>query len=287
MDFTPTVLHAVDVRSGRIELVEWHWPDMLDFVRTEDDFMVEMSLPPMAADASACFPAIAPDKRCFMGSLFVRWPGVSVSGRSEGGHIRVIRCVIAADTTPELLELRPEPDPPFLQSMLAIRSDTLRSLMRLIHRELVNPVDRSPEALAAMMDLVVIELRRLIACASGGQGPGRLAAWQFRRVRERLALDGPPPAVAELAAVCGISPRHLHRQFHALTGKSVSDYIETARIEAAKRLLARHEQPIKAIARSCGFSHANSFARAFRRSTGLTPQSFRQRSHDERGIAVH
>ena len=72
-DFTPTVLQAVTTPAGRAELVEWHWPDMIDFVRREEDLMIEMSLPPMAADGSACLPEIDPDKRCFMGTLFVRW----------------------------------------------------------------------------------------------------------------------------------------------------------------------------------------------------------------------
>ncbi|MFN3458743.1 MAG: helix-turn-helix domain-containing protein, partial [Novosphingobium sp.] len=44
----------------------------------------------------------------------------------------------------------------------------------------------------------------------------------------------------------------------------------------AKRLLAAPDQAVGAVARDCGFSHAQSFARAFRRSTGMTPLAFRQ-----------
>jgi len=264
------------VPGGVAELVEWHWPNMIDFVRTEDNLMLEMSLPPMAADGSACLPEIAPGKRCFVGTLFVRWPGVAVSGRSEGGHIRVVRCVFAPKTARTIMELRPEPEVEFIHSMLAIRSDPLRSLMRLLHRELANPVDRSDTAIGALMDVIALELGRLVAREPNRAGTGRLAAWQFRKIRERLREQAPTPTVAELATLCGISPRHLHRQFLALTGKTVADYIETARIEDAKRLLATHDHPIKAVALACGFAHANSFARAFRRSTGMSPQSFRQ-----------
>ena len=276
-DFTPSVLARVDAPAGRAELVEWHWPPMVDFTRAEDDLMVEMSLPPYAADASACLPDIAGDKRCFMGTLFVRWPGVKVSGRSEGGRIQVVRCVIAAEKAAPLLALRPNPDAAFLRALLAIRSDALRSLMRLLHRELANPVDPSPAAVAALVELVVIELARIIAQPAAPANTGRLAAWQFRRIRERLAEPGPVPSVAELAALCGISARHLHRQFIALTGKTVADYIEATRIEEAKRLLGNSSSPIKAVAEACGFAHANSFARAFRRYTGLSPHAYRQR----------
>ncbi len=281
-DFTPFVLQSVSVPAGRAELVEWHWPNMIDFAHREDDLMIEMSLPPMAADGSACLPEIDPDKRCFMGTLFVRWPGVAVSGRSEGGHIRVVRCVIATDRARAITASRNKPSLGFLQSLLAIRSETLRSLMRLLHRELTNAADRSDDAISALVNLVSLELARLVAREPEDAAPGRLAAWQFRKIRERLAHGGPTPTAAELATLCGISPRHLHRQFQALTGKTVADYIETSRIEEAKRLLMLGEQPIKAVALACGFAYANSFARAFRRSTGISPRSFRQRASSYR-----
>lgn len=277
MDLTPTVLASVAAPSGRAELVEWQWPTMLDFTQTEDELMVEMSLPPYAAEASACLPEIDAERRCFMGTLFVRWPGIMVSGRSEGGRIQVVRCVISGDAAQRLLALRPDPDPAFLRALLAIRSDALRSLMRLLHRELTRSDAPSVAAVAALVDLVVIELARIVEREPALSGTGRLAAWQFRRIRERLARPGPSPSVAELATLCGISARHLHRQFLALTGKTVADYIEATRIEEAKRLLGHGDRPIKAVAEACGFAHANSFARAFRRSTGLSPLAFRQR----------
>ena len=277
MDFTPTVLASVTAPAGRAELVEWQWPTMLDFTRSEDELMIIMSLPPYAAEASACLPEIDADRRCFMGTLFTLWPGVVVSGRSEGGRIQVVRCVIAGEAARRLLALRPDPDPAFLRALLAIRSDALRSLMRLLQRELTRSDAPTEAAVAALVDLIVIELSRIVEREPTVARTGRLAAWQFRRIRERLARPGPSPTVPELAALCGISARHLHRQFLALTGKTVADYIEATRIEEAKRLLGRGDRPIKAVAEACGFTHANSFARAFRRSTGLSPLAFRQR----------
>jgi AraC family transcriptional regulator len=277
-NLVPSILRASVVPGGRLELVEWHWPAMIDFTQAQSELMVEMSLPPLAADGSACFPDIDPAKRCFLGSLFVRWPGVKVSGRSEGGHIRVMRCVFSADAASRIVAGRPLPELAFLQSLLAIRSEALRSLMRLAHRELTNPADPSPTANAALVELISIEVRRLVERGTTGVSGSRLAAWQFRRIRERIESSAGVPNITELATICGISARHLHRQFLALTGKTVADYIEAARIEKAKRRLALDHEPIKAIAEACGFAHANSFARAFRRSTGFSPQGFRQQS---------
>lgn len=275
-EYPPSSRLSVAGPCGRAELLEWEWPSMLDFVRREDAMMVEMSLPPASADASACFPEIDDDRRCFMGTLFVRWPGVQVAGRSEGGLIRVVRCVFEGERARGLLALQPSPSLPFLQALLSIQNETLRGLMRMLQRELSNMRERSEQAVAALLELVAIEVERVIRREAEAGTTARLAPWQFRRIRERLAEGGAAPTVAELATLCGISVRHLHRQFHALTGRTVADYIETTRIEQAKTLLGQREQPIKAIAVACGFARANSFTRAFRRHTGLTPLAFRQ-----------
>lgn len=280
MELTPSVLTQQTVRGGRIELVEWHWPDMIDWTLTEPELMLEMSLPPLATDASASFPDIDPDRYCFMGTLFVRCPGISVRGRSEGGHIRVVRCVFDEETASRITRHKPEPPLDFLQSLLNIRNDALRTLMRLAHRELINQVDRSVPALEALMNLVVVEMERLFERQRDSQTSGRLAGWQYRRIRERLVSGEGQPSVAELAKLCGISSRHLHRQFLALTGKTISKYIENFWIDQAKEMLVGQDMSIKEIALACGFSHANSFSRAFRRVTGLSPQKFRQRAGD-------
>jgi len=275
--FAAEVIEACLVAEGRFELVEWHWPDMISFKRTEHQLMLEMSLPPMSADASAYFPDIDPERRCFMGALFVRHPGIAIGGRSEGRQIRVIRCVFDDEPGAEIVG-DGEPSLSFLQGLLNIRNDSLRSLMRLAHRELVNPLDRSAEAMEALFRLIRVELRRVFRQAASAATASRLAPWQFRRVRERIEAGAPLPSVTELAALCGISPRHLNRQFIALTGKTISAYIETYRIEQAKLLLADAGVPMKQVAERAGFSHGNSFARAFRKATGLAPREYRQRA---------
>jgi AraC family transcriptional regulator len=53
-------------------------------------------------------------------------------------------------------------------------------------------------------------------------------------------------------------------------------YVRTLRIEEAKRRLSQGNQSITEVAFDCGFSHAQHFATAFRRATGLTPSAFRR-----------
>ena len=71
--------------------------------------------------------------------------------------------------------------------------------MRLAYRELTNGIDQSVEALDAILNLVTIELRRLFERQSQTQTTGRLAAWQYRRIRERLIGGRTLPTAIELA----------------------------------------------------------------------------------------
>jgi len=277
MDQTPTYLERVELPQGRIELVEWHWPNMIDFEQVESELMFEMSLPPHATDASAEFPQVGPGSRAFVGTLFVRFPHVALRGRAEGGHIRVLRFVFGADLTRQIQGGEAVPPLPVLQRLLDVRNDSLRKIMTLAVREIAAREDRSLDALAALQTLAATELRRLIERQPVSVQSGRLAAWQYRRIRERLAENVSPPTTAELAAICGISVRHLNRQFQALTGTTVAEYVTNHWVERAKTMLTGDAAPIKNIAFALGFSHANSFARAFRRATGATPQDFRQR----------
>lgn len=274
-DAEPRCLYRCNVAGGHFELVEWLWPDMIIFERTEERLMLEMSLPPMSADASACFPQISPDKSCFMGHLFIRYPNIALKGRSEGGRIRVMRCIMDEATSNSILDTG-RPTLSDLQALLNIRSYSLRSIMHLALRELTNLQDRSPQSMQALFSLLLVEVERIFRKSGSNETASRLAPWQFRRVRERIEADGPRPAVSELASLCGISCRHLHRQFLALTGKSIAGYIEAHHIEVAKQQLLHSQLPLKSIAERSGFAHANSFSRAFRRATGLSPRQFRQ-----------
>lgn len=283
MNLTPKILEIARLKNGRMELVEWHWPDMIDFLRTERDLMLEMSLPPHATDASAEFPEIDRGNHCFMGTMFVRYPHVALHGRGEGGHIRVLRCIFSDTVAASILGNAATPPLPVLQGLLDIRSDVLRTLMGLALREMTAQQERSLDALNALHELLVVELRRLFERQCHAASGGRLAAWQYRRVRDRLSRDGAPPTVAELAVLCGISVRHLNRQFLALTGSTIGNYVTNFWIDRAKAMLTEGDLPIKSVAFALGFSHPNSFARAFRRVTGSAPYSYRQRrstSHD-------
>ncbi|RYE03934.1 MAG: GlxA family transcriptional regulator [Sphingomonadales bacterium] len=88
--------------------------------------------------------------------------------------------------------------------------------------------------------------------------------------RARLDLEA-------LAAVAGISPRHLSRTFRAELGISPAEYVELTRVDIARRLLEESYAPIKAIAYAAGFGSTTTLRRAFLRGIGVTPLHYRSR----------
>ncbi|WP_225446834.1 GlxA family transcriptional regulator [Streptacidiphilus sp. PB12-B1b] len=97
-----------------------------------------------------------------------------------------------------------------------------------------------------------------------------LQAW----LADHLDADLTVPALAARAAM---SERNFARVFHAETGRTPAAYVETARIEAARRLLETTDTSIEAIARSCGFGTVETLHRSFRRTVRATPAEYRRR----------
>lgn len=134
-------------------------------------------------------------------------------------------------------------------------------------RYLALPLKRDESDLAAMLKralpLTVLPYRR-----------DRLLVERIRRLLRAPArrFEG----ADDLADALAMSTRTLHRRLEA-EGASLRDLKEEARIDLAKRALARDRAPIKRVAHLAGFRNAKSFARAFRSWTGETPSAFRAR----------
>ncbi len=128
--------------------------------------------------------------------------------------------------------------------------------------------------------VLVGEMARYLASVSNDPllEKGTLADWQMRRITERLADESKaPPGVAELAAICGLSRRHLMRAFKAKTGMTVMEWVEHGTFDRALRLLAGTES-IKSISAQLGYACPGSFATAFARKFGLPPRQWRSRN---------
>jgi len=272
------VLREIRTPVADIQVIEWLWPSPMDETVCETRHMLEMSLPPFATDGSAAFPDIAADRFSYIGAMFQRPAGVTLRARSAGGRIQVLRCASDPAQYAEIVGRDTQSwSEPELRAGLHLRSRAVHALFSRLRGEVDAPGLATPALAEAYATALMIETARAVAGAVEAPAEGRLAAWQHRRVTERLQADGPPPTVTELAALCGVSSRHLLRLYRALTGESVLTQIERAQIARAKALLTDSDLPLKVIAARLGFTHPGSFSTAFRRSVGVSPRLYRQR----------
>ena len=91
------------------------------------------------------------------------------------------------------------------------------------------------------------------------------------------------PTVASLADRFAMSERNFSRVFTKEMGMSPQRFIESARLEAARRWLAGSSLPIDSIARRSGYSSGEHFAQSFKKTLGTTPGDYRREAHQRAG----
>lgn len=96
-----------------------------------------------------------------------------------------------------------------------------------------------------------------------------LLAW----LRENLARD---LTLADIAAQSGTSIRTLIRRFRDQTGTTPLQWLHRARIRQAQHLLETTEHSVERIGGQVGFGSPTAFRDRFKRTTGVSPQTYRR-----------
>ena len=94
-----------------------------------------------------------------------------------------------------------------------------------------------------------------------------LIPWIMRNLHEDLSIN-------TLARRACMSPSHFNRAFKSVFGSAPGEFVETLRINEAKRRLSVPKRTLETIAASVGFSDAQTFRRAFERRLGAKPRSY-------------
>lgn len=109
---------------------------------------------------------------------------------------------------------------------------------------------------------------------------GWIAGLQDRHVGRALALLHGSPAgawtVEELGEQVGLSRSALHERFTDLIGQSPMQYLAQWRMQLASTLLRDTSQTVASIALDVGYDSEAAFARAFKRSVGTPPATWRR-----------
>jgi transcriptional regulator GlxA family with amidase domain len=94
--------------------------------------------------------------------------------------------------------------------------------------------------------------------------------WVLDNLAKHLSIT----ALADRAAM---SVRNFTRVFQSETGVTPADYVEAARLDAARRLLEDTDVPLQRVASRCGFGNTDTMRRAFLRRIGTGPHDYRAR----------
>lgn len=92
---------------------------------------------------------------------------------------------------------------------------------------------------------------------------------------EKLEQEDTSLSVAELAALCHVSPVYFRTLFKEYSGLSPAAYRTRSRIEKAKTLLTYGELGIAEIAEHLHFTDASYFCKQFKALVGMTPLEYR------------
>jgi len=103
-----------------------------------------------------------------------------------------------------------------------------------------------------------------------------LSRERLQRVRDYIEahLDD-RLTLTELAGVACLSPYHFSRSFKQATSVGLHHYVMQRRLERAKTLMRRTNEPLALIAQEAGFADQSHLNSAFRREIGVTPGQFR------------
>lgn len=84
-------------------------------------------------------------------------------------------------------------------------------------------------------------------------------------------------SIEEVAERSNMSRRNFVRRFKKATHNTPLEYLQRVRVEAAKKALERSSENISTLMYDVGYNDARTFRTVFKRFTGLTPQSYREK----------
>ena len=145
------------------------------------------------------------------------------------------------------------------------RNGKLGYLFHAIYEEYQKP-DPCKPLISLLLRTLLIQILLL-----GEERPAsnidRVIQYIDTHLSEKITLD-------QLSSLIFVSKSYLTKQFKQETGQTIIEYINSARVEAAKMLLVTTNKSVEEIAYEVGFESPKYFFRIFKAATGMTPMSF-------------
>jgi AraC family transcriptional regulator len=284
---TLVVEAEAQTRAASVQLAEITVGGSYDlFCNSRDSLRVQLGLFPPSISGSLSYPDRWGAGRCApVGALTLLPPGETVRIRLEPHQThRFVVCHCSAKLLESWTGSEMKWSDRQLQEALNMRDAILRRALQQLAMELMHPSIAGELLLEALTMQVAVGLARYYVRTSDAARSGGLTNWRLRLIDERLNRRGTWPTIAELAAICKISPRQLLRAFRAARGFPLGEYLQEHRFNRARQLLEEGAS-VKATAYELGFSSSASFCYSFRRAAGETPKLFKERIAQQFSLA--
>jgi AraC-like DNA-binding protein len=187
-----------------------------------------------------------------------------IDGFFVGLLITIVRRALGVNWKPaEVLIILSDPSvlPPVFHGIKAIRGDRKGYRIQFPAEWLNRPFDQPDFLRRATEEAAdIAPARRTVAAAKQALKP---------------YLGNTRLTVARAATICDLKPRSFSRLL-AREGTTVSALIEEIKREAATEALAHSDRSVVDIAAALGYSDPTSFARSFKRWTGVSPREYRR-----------
>ena len=158
----------------------------------------------------------------------------------------------------------------------------LRSTVELIVHEVRQQRPGARLMLERLNEVVFVESLREYMANNEIAGAGWLAGMKDRHVGRALELIHADPArgwtVPELASAAGISRSALTERFGRLVGQSPIEYLKVWRLHLAGSMLRDGGRKLREVAEAVGYESEAAFSKAFRKTFGAPPGSWRRGS---------
>ncbi len=213
--------------------------------------------------------------------------GLKLSRFGGGGEVTRFVCgYLACD--PQLSRVLLSGLPPLFK--VTIRDDAsgrwLENSIRFSADQACKSRAGGDAVLAKLSEVLFIETLRLYVTHLPSEQRGWLAGTRDPEVGKALALMHRRPAhpwtLATLAREAGVSRSVLAEHFRIYLGEGPIAYLTQWRLQLARQMLASSTSSIREIATHVGYESEAAFSRAFKRSTGVPPVSFRRNGRQSR-----
>jgi AraC-like DNA-binding protein len=144
----------------------------------------------------------------------------------------------------------------------------------LVERIFTHLGERGDAALHESTALFLQTLAVAERCARAPASADRRAVVVDRVMQHMAGHLAEPLALADLAAVAGLSPYHLNRHIPAYAEDPPMRYLRRMRANRAQALLHRRELKAVDVGRAVGYPTLQHFSRMFKQETGMTVRKF-------------